>query len=309
MIRARSGRARRQCGALVSVVLLAGLVGCGTDSGGQGGRERPGGPERTAASPPSSPSSSAPADENPLPLAGPHWDIWEVSVEGGGLKRAPRGAAWVTFDGAGKASGVFGCHAFRAKADIRGNTVTVSDRETKPGEGGGEHCDARHLDYEKDVQRVLNGRLNVTTEYAWVNLTDAHGSKLVLHKGRPAPLVGSKWKISKLSYSDDEWSVDRDAPGMDEVYVVLGEDGTFRGHFGCNDYRGKAEAGPKTITFSQAAPTTDKRCSKAVTETEQSVRERLDQAVGYQLGPDYLVATTYPYDNLATGFVAGAEGK
>ncbi|MFD7663047.1 META domain-containing protein [Streptomyces sp. NPDC059788] len=256
-----------------------------------------------------SPVSSATDDENPLPLAGPHWDIWEVSIEGGGLERAPRGAAWVKFDGAGHASGNFGCHEFRAKADIKGDTVTVRDRETLPGPGGGKNCDARHLDYEKDVQRVLNGKLKITTNYSWVNLTDSRGSKLVLHKNRPVPLVGSEWTISKLDYSDEEWGIGDRAPGIGRVYFVLGEDGTFHGSFGCNDYRGKADVGPETIKFSQAEPITDKRCSKAVMDTEEEVRKRFDQTVGYKLGPDWLTASTYPYHNLAIGFVAGAKPK
>ncbi|MFH8745716.1 META domain-containing protein [Streptomyces rimosus] len=284
------------------LVSVTGLVGCGTDRKARG--QGDGG---SSAAPASDDSSTD--EENPLPLAGQHWDIWELSVGDSGLKRAPRGAAWVKFDGAGKASGSFGCHEFRAKADIKGDTVTVRDRETLPGPDGGESCDARHLDYEKDVQQVLDGKLKVTTNYSWVNLTDSHGSKLVLHKHRPLPLVGSEWRISKLDYSDEEWAIDAHAPDIGRVYFVLDEDGTFRGNFGCNDYRGKADIGPKTITFSQAEPTTDKRCSKAVMSTEEEVRERLDQTVGYQLGPDYLTASTYPYHNLATGFVAGAKQK
>ncbi|WP_078882248.1 META domain-containing protein [Streptomyces rimosus] len=284
------------------LVSVTGLVGCGTD------REAQGQGDGGSSAVPASDDSSA-DEENPLPLAGQHWDIWELSVGDGGLKRAPRGAAWVKFDGAGKASGNFGCHEFRAKADIKGDTVTVRDRETLPGPDGGKSCDARHLDYEKDVQQVLDGKLKVTTNYSWVNLTDSHGSKLVLHKHRPFPLVGTEWNITKLSYMDEEWPIYDRAPGIGKVYVVLDGDGTFHGNFGCDDYRGKADIGPETITFSQAGPTTDKRCSKAVMSREEEVRERFDQTVGYQLGPDWLLGTTHPYDNLATGFVAGAKGK
>ncbi|KAA6214639.1 META domain-containing protein [Streptomyces albofaciens JCM 4342] len=284
------------------LVGVAGLVGCGADRTTQG---QEGGGAGTA---PASDGSSSDA-ENRLPLAGPHWDIWELSVGDSGLKRAPRGAAWVTFDGAGAASGNFGCHGFRAKADIKGDTVAVRDRETLPGPEGAKSCDARQLGYEKDVRQILDGKLKITTNYSWVNLTDSHGSKLVLHKNRPFPLVGTEWDVTKLSYMDEEWPIHEDAPGIGKVYVVLDADGTFHGNFGCNDYRGKAGIGPKTIKFSQAEPTTDKRCSEAVMDREESVRKRFDQTVGYQLGPDWLLGTTYPYDNLATGFVAGAKGK
>ncbi|MFI0260239.1 META domain-containing protein [Streptomyces sp. NPDC017056] len=225
------------------------------------------------------------------------------------------------FDGAGKASGNFGCHAFRAKADIKGNSVTVSDRETLPGEGegegegeggrggedAGEKCDAARHDYEKDVQRILNGRLKVTTSDSWVNLTDEHGAKLVLRKGRPVPLAGSKWEIAKLNWMDEEWPVDRDAPVRGKVYFTLDGDGTFHGNFGCNDYRGKADVGAETIEFSQAEPTTDARCPKDVMGVEEDVRKRLDQTVRYQLGPDYLTADTYPTTNLGIGFVAAVR--
>ncbi|WP_030660427.1 META domain-containing protein [Streptomyces rimosus] len=308
--RPREGKGARRA-ALASTALLAGLaalVGCGTDGTAQD--RQGGGTGGTAAAQSGSDSGSdSDDDESPLPLAGPHWDIWEVSIGDSGLKRAPRGAAWVEFDGAGKASGNSGCHEFRAKADIEGDTVTVRDRENLPGAGDGESCDARHLDYEKDVRQILDGKLKITTNYAWVNLTDSHGSKLVLHRNQPFPLVGTEWDITKLSYMDEEWPIDEDAPGIGKVYVVLDADGTFRGNFGCNDYRGSADIGPKTIKFSQAEPTTDKQCSKAVMSREEEVRKRFDQSVGYQLGPDWLLATTHPYHNLATGFAAGAKGK
>ncbi|MFH9425233.1 META domain-containing protein [Streptomyces sp. NPDC017529] len=296
---------RRRTGGVLTcagaVALVAALSACGA-------QKRPGAGERTAASP-----ASSPTDENPLPLAGPHWNIWEVADKGGGLKRAPRGAAWVKFDGAGQASGNFGCHAFRAKADIKGDRVTVSDRKTLPGEGEGEgggneeKCDPARQDYEKDVQRILNGRLKVTTNYAWVNLTNEHGSKLVLRKGRPVPFVGSKWEIAKLNWMDEEWPVDRDAPVRGKVYFTLDGDGTFHGNFGCNDYRGKADVGAETITFSHAEPTSDARCSKETMKVEEDVRKRFDQTVRYQLGPDYLTADTYPTTNLGIGFVAAVR--
>ncbi|MEU0403151.1 META domain-containing protein [Streptomyces sp. NPDC006197] len=263
--------------ALVVLVPFLLLTACGTEGGA---------------------GSGAGAGEPDLPVAGTHWTVDAVTVDGR-RSAAPDGAR-VDFED-GRARGNSGCNTFDAGVVVRGDTLTVSpDGVTEIG------CPADRQRFEKELLKAFSGPLKGTTKGDALRLASADGRNSVeLTAEEEAPLRGTTWKVDGLVSGDTASSLP--AGSGAKARFVLGADGRITGNLGCNDFSATARVDEKsrTLTVGGPAATTRMMCTSPQMRLETKLYELLDGPLGYRLNHRTLTLT----DASGEGLTAAAAAR
>ncbi|MEU2788763.1 META domain-containing protein [Streptomyces sp. NPDC007100] len=289
------------------MALVAVLSACGAKTGPDGSAE---------------PDGESPARSR---IAGTHWNVERLTLDDG-TTTAPHGSAWIEFDGRGHAAGSFGCHRFRAGAEVNaaGDRVRVGDIEAYESEAseqseesgqsgsGKPECSRERLAFESYMKKIFRDDLRIiggaSQEMVLVALGNERKDRLQLQRGRSAPLLGTKWTVNSLIDGDTQVGPAELAPGAGELSVVFEGDGTVHGFLGCNSFKAKAEVGEKSMKFSEAAVTTHNSCGQRADALEARLLRDFRKDALYSLRHDYLDVTTdaaTPYRS--GGFLAKAE--
>ncbi|MFF0555956.1 META domain-containing protein [Streptomyces sp. NPDC004266] len=267
--------------ALAVLVPLLLLTACGT-GGGEGG--------------------GAGAGEPDLPVAGTHWTVDAVTVDGR-RSAAPDGAR-VDFED-GRARGNSGCNTFDAGVVVRGDTLTVSqDGVTEIG------CPADRQRFEKELLKAFSGPLKGTLKGAGLRLASADGRNGVeLTAEEEAPLRGTTWKVDGLvsGSGDGDTASSLPAGSGTKARFVVGADGRITGNLGCNDFSATARVDEKarTLTVEGPAATTRMMCTSPQMKLETKLYELLDGPLGYRLNHRTLTLT----DASGEGLTATAAAR
>ncbi|MFF9849040.1 META domain-containing protein [Streptomyces litmocidini] len=250
--------------ALVVLVPLLLLTACGTE-GGTG--------------------SGAGAGEPDLPVAGTHWTVEAVTLDG--RRSAAPDGAHVDFEKDGRARGNSGCNTFDAAVVVRGDTLSVSPSGvTEIG------CPADRQRFETELLKTFSGPLKGTMKGDDLRLASADGrSSVELTAEEEVPLRGTTWKVDGLVSGGTASSLS-DGSGA-KARLVLGADGKLTGNLGCNDFSATARLDEKarTLTVEGPAATTRMMCTSPQMKLETKLYELLDGPLTYRLNHRTLTLT------------------
>ncbi|WP_306324920.1 META domain-containing protein [Streptomyces venezuelae] len=210
-----------------------------------------------------------------LPVAGTHWTIGAVTVDGR-RSAAPDGAR-VEFTKDGRVRGNSGCNTFGATVAVRGENVTVGPQEvTEMG------CPADRQRFEAELMKAFTGPLRGKLAGEALTLASADGRAGVeLAAEADVPLRGTTWKIDGLVSGDTASSLP--AGSGDKARLVLGADGRVTGNLGCNNFSATARVEGKTLTVEGPAATTRMICTGPQMRLETKLYELLDGPLTYRL--------------------------
>ncbi|MER5307137.1 META domain-containing protein [Streptomyces sp. NPDC002773] len=263
--------------ALLALVPLLLLTACGTEGGG---------------------GSGADTVSPDLPVAGTHWTVDAVTVDGR-RSAAPDGAR-VAFVENGRARGNSGCNTFGAAVAVNGDTLTVSPQEvTEIG------CPADRQRFEQELLKAFSGKLKgkIEGERFTLDSPDGRGG-LELTAEPAAPLRGTTWKVDGLLSKDTAASLPAGSEG--KARIVIGADGRVAGNLGCNNFSATARVDEKarTLTVDGPAATTRMMCASPQMTLETKLYELLDGPLTYRLDHRTLTLT----DSSGEGLTAVADG-
>ncbi len=248
---------RNQLSIPVTALALLALAACGTESGSGSG----------------SGSDSDGSVSTDLPLAGVHWSVDSVTVDGKKTE-APDGAH-VEITDKGRAQGNYGCNQFGAAVKVDGDTVTVGRGEmTEMG------CAKDIQGFENAMKDAFTGELKAKLTDKKLTLTTAKGDSINLTSEPAAPLVGTKWSVTSLLTGDVAASLP--AGTEKSAYLTFAKDGSVRGNLGCNTFTSTAEVSGSTITFDRLA-TTRRMCAGTAGTVEAHLLKVLDGKVTFNL--------------------------
>ncbi|WP_030318262.1 META domain-containing protein [Streptomyces flavochromogenes] len=236
-----------------------------------------------------------------LPVAGTHWTIGAVTVDGR-RSAAPDGAR-VEFGADGRARGNSGCNTFGATVAVKGDTLTVSPQEiTEMG------CPEDRQRFETELVKAFTGPLKGKQEGEALTLTSPDGRNgLELTAEADLPLRGTTWKIDGLISGDTASSLP--AGSGDKARLVLGADGRVSGNLGCNNFAATARVEGKTLTVEGPAATTRMMCTGPQMQLETKLYELLDGRLTYRLDHRTLTLTNAEGEGLgATADTATTGG-
>ncbi|WP_306324169.1 MULTISPECIES: META domain-containing protein [unclassified Streptomyces] len=210
------------------------------------------------------------------PIAGVHWTVQSVTVDGHTTKSP--GGAYVEFVSDERVRGNYGCNHFDARAEVTDDSVDLgkAKRTMMLCEGKGvsafEDTLARAL-AEKNTVKAAAGDQGLV-------LTRANGDTVTLAKQRDAKLVGTKWNVTSLSADGTTGSLPKAAQGR--ARLVFEKDGHISARLGCNSGRAKATVQGDHITF---GPLTSTRmgCIGAAGEVEKTMLDVLKNKVSYDI--------------------------
>ncbi|MFF8381094.1 META domain-containing protein [Streptomyces sp. NPDC015661] len=263
--------------ALVVLVPLLLLTACGTEGGA---------------------GSGADTLSPDLPVAGTHWTVNAVTVDGR-RSAAPDGAR-VDFED-GRARGNTGCNTFGAGVVLKGDTLTVSqDEVTEIG------CPGDRERFEKELLKAFSGPLKGTLKGDDLRLASSDGRNSVeLTAEGAVPLRGTTWKIDGLVSKETASSLP--AGSGDKARFVVGADGRVTGNLGCNNFSAHARLDEKarTLTVEGPAATTRMICTPPQMDLETRLYELLDGPLTYRLNHRSLTLT----DASGEGFTATAAAR
>ncbi|MFE9737830.1 META domain-containing protein [Streptomyces sp. NPDC006477] len=262
--------------ALVPVLLL---TACGTEGGG---------------------GSGADTVSPDLPVAGTHWTVDAVTVDGR-RSDAPDGAR-VAFVEGGRARGNSGCNTFGATVAVNGDTLTVSPQEvTEIG------CPADRQRFEQELLKAFSGRLKgkIDGDSLTLDSPDGRGG-LELTAEPAAPLRGTTWKVDGLVSGKTAASLPAGSGG--KARIVIGADGRVSGNLGCNNFAATSRIDEKarTLTVDGPATTTRMMCTGPQMTLETKLYELLDGQLTYRLDHRTLTLTDASGEGL-TAVAAGAQ--
>ncbi|SEC91724.1 META domain-containing protein [Streptomyces sp. TLI_105] len=264
--------------ALVVLVPLLLLTACGTEGGA---------------------GSGAGAGEPDLPVAGTHWTVDAVTVDG--VRSVAPGGAHVDFEKDGDAGGNGGCNTFGARVQVRGDTLTVG-----PTEVTGMACSGDRGRFETEFLKVFSGALKGTTKGDGLRLASADGRNSVeLTAEEEVPLRGTTWKVDGLVSGGTASSLP--AGSGTKARIVLGADGRATGNLGCNNFSAAVRVDEKarTLTVEGPAATTRMICTPPQMTLETRLYELLDGPLTYRLNHRTLTLT----DASGEGFTATATAR
>ncbi|MFD5328130.1 META domain-containing protein [Streptomyces sp. NPDC127092] len=240
------------------------------------------------------PGAGADTDTPDLPLAGSHWTIAAVTVDGT-RSVAPPGAR-LEIEENGRARGHSGCNSFGAAVAVNGDTLTVSTHEvTLIG------CPADRDRFERALLKTFTGRLTGRLQEKGLTLASSDGRRtmeLVAESG--SPLVGTTWTVDALLSGDTSGSLPAGSEG--KAKLTFGKDGRLTGRLGCNRVSAPAKITEKTITLGAIA-TTRMICTGPEMDLETKLYDALDGPLTYRL--DHRTLTVTDVDG--QGFTARAE--
>ncbi|MFJ5138545.1 META domain-containing protein [Streptomyces sp. NPDC088707] len=235
-----------------------------------------------------------------LPVAGTHWTIGAVTVDGR-RSAAPDGAR-VEFGADGRARGNSGCNTFGATVAVKGDTLTVSPQEiTEMG------CPEDRQRFETDLVKAFTGTLKGRQKGEALTLTSPDGRNgLELAAEADLPLRGTTWKIDGLVSGDTASSLP--AGSGDKARLVLGADGRVSGNLGCNNFAATARVEGKTLTIDGPAATTRMMCTSPQMQLETRLYELLDGPLTYRLDHRTLTLTDADGKGLSAKAATGTGG-
>ncbi|MFV2118013.1 META domain-containing protein [Streptomyces sp. Act-28] len=261
-------RAARQSGMRIDkrlLPLLAAtatvLAGCSGGSAGPGAGDRP-----------------------DLPLAGTHWTVDSLTVDGG-RRTAPAPPPYVEFTPDGRARGSDGCGDFDAEVAVDGDSVTVgSVVSTERG------CPAASSgDFGSAFRAVFAGRLDARLDDDRLTLTAPDGDAVTLSEQPAAPLEGTRWDVDTLIEGRTATSLPAGVQGR--PHLVIGADGTARGNLGCNNFTATVKADGDRLTFGSLA-VTRRLCARPGNELERKLYATLSSGpVTYRIRQRALTVT------------------
>ncbi|MER5274173.1 META domain-containing protein [Streptomyces sp. NPDC002809] len=276
----------------VSVLALAALLAlpaCGTVTGsGSAGSDGLG---------PSTGSGSGSGASGP-PLTGTRWGVESVTV--GGQRSAAPAGAHVEIGADGRASGNYGCNRFTAEVRLDGDTLTVG-----PGTTTEMGCEQDIRRFETLLSRAFSGKLTAAATDSDLTLTTVNGDTVSLTARPPAPLTGTRWRITTLVSGSTASSLP--AGTEDQAHFTFGEDGTVHGTLGCNSFRGTAEVSGSTVVFGPLV-TTRKMCPDPGMRLERALLAVLDgKRTAYRLAHRTLTLTAQDGKGIAASAPAEEE--
>ncbi|WP_406060400.1 META domain-containing protein [Streptomyces sp. NBC_01077] len=236
-----------------------------------------------------------------LPVAGTHWTIGAVTVDGR-RSVAPDGAR-VEFGADGRARGNSGCNTFGATVAVKGDTLTVSPQEiTEIG------CPEDRQRFEAELVKAFSGVLKGKQEKGdALTLTSLDGRNgLELTAEADLPLRGTTWKIDGLISGDTASSLP--AGSGEKARLVLGADGRVSGNLGCNNFSATARVEGKTLTIEGPAATTRMMCTSPQMQLETKLYELLDGPLTYRLDHRTLTLVNAAGEGLGATAAAGTTG-
>ncbi|MFE9819334.1 META domain-containing protein [Streptomyces sp. NPDC005773] len=243
----------------VSLLALLALAACGTEPGpgaGSGHESRTG----------SGRSGGSGTVRSDAPITGIRWEIESVTVSG--KRSAAPAGAHLEMDANGRASGNYGCNRFTAEARLDGDTLTV-----EPGTTTEMGCAPDTQRFEALLSQAFSGKLTVVAKGDRLTLTTAKGGTIALTARPPAPLTGTRWRITTLVSGSVASSLP--AGTANKAHLTFGKDGTVRGALGCNSFRGTADVSGTTIAFGRLV-TTRKMCPDPEMRLERALLDVLD---------------------------------
>ncbi|MFE5548675.1 META domain-containing protein [Streptomyces sp. NPDC056534] len=262
------------------------LAACGTEGGSSG----------------SGPGSGSDSLAPDLVVAGTHWTIGAVTVDGR-RSAAPDGAR-VDFGADGRARGNSGCNTFGATVAVKGDTLTVSPQEiTEMG------CPGDRQRFEADLVKAFTGPLKGRQKGEALTLTSPDGRNgLELAAEPDVPLRGTTWKIDGLVSGGTASSL---APGTGgKARLVIGADGRVSGNLGCNNFGATARVEGKKLMVEGPAATTRMMCTGTQMQLETQLYEILDGPLTYRLDHRTLTLTDARGEGLtATAAPAGGTSE
>ncbi|MFH8714187.1 META domain-containing protein [Streptomyces zaomyceticus] len=264
---------------LASAALVLLLAACGTEGGAGAG-----------------PGSDTVAPD--LPVAGTHWTIGAVTVDGR-RSAAPDGAR-VAFGADGRARGNSGCNTLDAAVAVKGDTLTVSERSiTEIG------CPEDLARFESELFKAFTGPLKGKQRGEALTLTSPDGRNgLELTAEADLPLRGTAWKIDGLLTGDTASSLP--AGSGDKARFVVGANGRVTGNLGCNNFSATARVEGRTLTIEGPAATTRMMCTGPQMQLETKLYELLDGPLTYRLDHRSLTLTNASGEGLSA---TAADGK
>ncbi|WP_030685401.1 META domain-containing protein [Streptomyces globisporus] len=264
--------------ALAVLVPLLLLTACGTEGGA---------------------GSGAGAGEPDLPVAGTHWTVDAVTVDG--RRSAAPDGAHVDFEKDGLAQGSSGCNTFGAGVVVRGDTLTVA-----PVEVTAMGCADDRKRFEAEFLKAFSGPLKGTMKGDDLRLASSDGRNGVeLTAEEEVPLRGTAWKVDGLVSGDTASSLP--AGSGAKARLVIGADGRITGNLGCNGFSAVARVDEKarTLTVEGPAATTRMMCTSPQMRLETKLYELLDGPLGYRLNHRTLTLT----DASGEGLTATATAR
>ncbi|WP_406138367.1 META domain-containing protein [Streptomyces sp. NBC_01089] len=248
----------------VAALALCALAACGTEKG--------------------TPGSNNPAEPD-VPLAGTGWTVDSVSAAGA-VRKAPAGAG-IAFE-KGRLNGSSGCNHFSAPVTVKDDTVTVgAATSTLIG------CPKNLQSYETALRKTLTGKLSVHLSGGKLTLRTAKGDSVTLTRKpaeRPAPLVGTAWKVDALTDGASVSTLPRGTAGT--ARLTFAKDGSVRGNLGCNRVSGMAKVTDSTLTFGPLT-TTRMMCKTPAMTLERHLLKALHGPVRYGIQHRTLTLTAH----------------
>ncbi|MFJ8645146.1 META domain-containing protein [Streptomyces sp. NPDC093546] len=278
--------------ASAALVALLALTACGTEPG-------------------SGASDGGGSGRPDVPVTGVHWAVDSVTVDG--REHTAPARAHVQVDAKGKVTGNYGCNHFNARADIDGDTITISD----PGMTE-MACEGNVQSFEDALRSALDGPLKAALDKGRLTLTTAQGDTVVLSERRPAPLTGTTWTVESLTSGQAASSLPAGAEGKAHFTVtedggkdggtnggrVRGKEGSIRGNLGCNSFTATVTTEGQTITFGRVT-STRKLCPGPAMDVERALLKVMEGTATYTI--DHRTLTLTAPDG--TGFAARASEK
>ncbi|MYW63818.1 META domain-containing protein [Streptomyces sp. SID8379] len=267
MFTQRSTRgARLLVTAVLPVAALATVAACGNEKAPGPGKD------------PGSVRAPDPVQVGGTPVAGVHWTVRSMTVDGTTTK-APSGA-YVEFVSAARVRGSYGCNHFDARAHVADDTVDLGKSAVTDM-----YCaDRKQRAFEKSLARALAAENTVKARgNDRLTLTGPDGDTVTLVKQRDAKLLGTKWNVTGLSADETTRSLPKPAQGR--ARLVFREDGRVDVRLGCNSGGAKATVKNGHITFGPLT-STKMGCVGAAAEVEKAMRNVLDGRASYDIQGD-----------------------
>lgn len=245
-------------------------------------------------------TSTATGDE----LAGTHWTLISMLIEGEEKPVVADSVVTLDFDGHGRGSvsGESGCNAYGGSYQVQGDALTFS--EVLGTEKG---CpDDGIMQQERVYFLLLNSVSSYSISDGTLTLWDAAGQSVLIFAqdttvfpaatatailGPENPLViagndlsGIRWRLSKIRLD----GVETDVLAGNPVTLSFVPIGGFRGNGGCNNYSGTYAIEGNTITFGQYFSTLMACGDNSVTLQEQDYFRALGTVTTFEVSDEQL---------------------